>query len=129
MNAIRQIQQVRNHTVLVHLPEDFPAKSVEVIIFPTTELPIKSKKTKTDKVLAAVHHFFTMDTSQFTAAQRQTYDQACTIIRRGRDSGEPRILGLFAGLMQIADDFDAPLTDEDVFWGKSTNEYGISLEK
>ena len=36
---------------------------------------------------------------------------------------------LFEGLVQIAEDFDAPLADKNVFWGENTNEYGMILEQ
>ena len=129
MYAIRQIQQVHNHTVLVHLPTDFSTDRVEVIIFPiplsTAKLPVKLG----NEAPAGARRFLTMDTSQFTAVQRQAYNRACAIIRRGRSPDEPRILGLFAGLMEVADDFDAPLPDEEAFWGQGTDEFGMSLER
>ncbi|MEA3341973.1 MAG: hypothetical protein U9R15_18575, partial [Chloroflexota bacterium] len=90
--------------------------------------PLIASATEATTEMTAVRHFLTRDTSHLTAVQRRAYRRAHAIIRRGRRPDEPRILGLFAGLVQIADDFDAPLPDEDMFWGKSTNEYGMSLE-
>lgn len=127
MYTVHQIQQVKNRTVVVDLPQEFPLTNiVEVIILPATELITESEATTE---MAATHHFLTMDTSHFTAVQRRAYDRAYAIIRRGRRPDEPRILGLFEGLVQIADDFDAPLPDENMFWGESTNECGMSLER
>jgi hypothetical protein len=51
------------------------------------------------------------------AAQRQAYAQAYERLKQGRSADEPRVLGLFDGLGQISDDFDASLPDEDLFWG------------
>jgi len=128
MYAIRQVQRVRNHTVMVHLPKDFLTDRVEVIVLPAQPSSDELGATKANQVSADVHRFLTMDTSRFTAVQRQAYNRACAIIRQGRNSDEPRILGLFAGLVQIADDFDAPLVNEGMFWGADTDEYGASLE-
>lgn len=50
-------------------------------------------------------------------------------MQRGRQADEPRILGLFAGLAKVSDDFDAPLPDEDIFWGAETDENGVSMKK
>ena len=125
MYAIRQIQQARDRKIVVQLPEDFPTDSVEIIILPAT---LELREAEIDNVPADIHQFLTRDTSHFTADQRQAYDRVCTAIRRGRNPNEPRILGLFAGLMQVTDDFDAPLPDEDLFWGEGTDEYGMSLE-
>ena len=70
-----------------------------------------------------------LDVSQLTKAQRRAYKRTQALLQRGRQADEPRILGLFAGLAQVSDDFDAPLPDEDIFWGAETDEYGVSLKK
>jgi len=41
MKAIRQVKEVKNHQVLVRLPEDFGNKEVEVIIIPLNEIDKK----------------------------------------------------------------------------------------
>ncbi|MGB0388773.1 MAG: hypothetical protein ACPGWR_28470 [Ardenticatenaceae bacterium] len=132
MYAIREIQQVPDRTVIVHLPDDFPSERVEVIVLPapplTTKLPTKPKASNTIEVSDATHRFLTMDTSHFTVDQLQAYERACTIIKQGRRPDEPRIWGVFAGLIDIADDFDAPLPDQELFWGEGSDEYGMSLE-
>lgn len=123
MQAIRQIKVVKGRTVVVHLPDEFPATDqVEVIILPA---PSQAGGT----LLDAVEQFLTIDTSQFTEDQRRAYAQASVLVQKGRHLDEPRLLGLFAGLVQMADDFDAPLPDEELFWGRSTDEQGISLEQ
>jgi hypothetical protein len=79
-----------------------------------------------DEVEAEVGRFLSLDVSQWTAAQQQAYAQAKQAIQNGRQSNEPRILGLFSGLIEISDDFDAPLPDEAAFWGEETDEYGMT---
>ena len=41
MQAIRQILNVNSHLLRIHLPEDFEANKVEVIILPLEEQPAK----------------------------------------------------------------------------------------
>ncbi|MEA3475389.1 MAG: hypothetical protein U9R23_02940 [Candidatus Cloacimonadota bacterium] len=50
MKAIRQVKEVKNHQVLVRLPEDFGNKEVEVIIIPLNEID-KEKLSARDKFL------------------------------------------------------------------------------
>jgi hypothetical protein len=75
---------------------------------------------------AAIARFLTLDEAQLPAAQRQAYAQAYERLKQGRSADEPRILGLFDGLGQISDDFDAPLPDEDLFWGGLFVEQGLA---
>lgn len=49
------------------------------------------------------------------------------LLRKRQGSREPRELGLFREFVHIADDFDAPLPDEDAFEGTDTDEYGVKL--
>ena len=107
--AIRQVQQVRDRTVVVRLPQGFPTSHVEVIILPLRQPAAEPGAAEADDVPAGIRRFLTRDTSRFTAAQRRAYERVCAAIRQGRSPHEPRILGLFAGLIQVADDFDAPL--------------------
>ena len=37
MKALRQFLKVKNHSINIHLPDDFNAKEVEVIILPLEE--------------------------------------------------------------------------------------------
>jgi hypothetical protein len=74
----------------------------------------------------AVARFLTLDTSQFSAAQRRAYEEACAALKQGREAGDRRILGLFAGLGRISEDFDAPLPDESLFWGETSDANGLS---
>ncbi|RME63062.1 MAG: hypothetical protein D6790_05345 [Caldilineae bacterium] len=60
--------------------------------------------------------------------QRTAIESAHKTLLAGRAPDEPRRLGVFAGLVKVAEDFDAPLPDEDAWWGASTNEWGISTE-
>ncbi len=45
MQAIRQILNVNSHLLKIHLPDDFTANKVEVIILPMDEYPVKRNKT------------------------------------------------------------------------------------
>jgi len=129
MYAVRQIQHVQNGTVVVQLPKGFPSQSVEVIILPIQQTITSPNAVKQNEAQVAIHDFLTMDTSHFTPAQQQAYTRSCALIQQGRRPDEPRILGLFAGLGEIADDFNDPLPDEDLFWGEETDEYGMMLEQ
>jgi hypothetical protein len=113
MQVVRQIQKARDRKVVVHLPEDFPLGEVEVIILPAAgSATFVADRDVTHELSTAIAHFLTLDTSHFSATERQAYEQARETLKRGRRSGEPRILGLFVQLAQMADDFDDPLPDE-----------------
>ena len=102
MYTVYQIQRVKNRTVVVYLPQEFPlTNTVEVIILPVIEPTTEPEETIG---AAAIQHFLTLDTSCFTVAQQRAYDRASAIIRRGRSPDAPRILGMFEGLVQIAND-------------------------
>ena len=116
-DTLRQIQAVKNRSVVVHLPDTFPpSEQVEVIILPITPGDANDSL-----------NFFEIDTAQFTPAQLQAYERTSALIEQGRKLDEPRILGLFTGLIAVADDFDDPLPDEAIFWGETTDEDGLYL--
>jgi len=125
MQAVRQIVQVVDRRITIDLPSDFAAERVEVIVLPTEDA-IVSAATSLDP---SVGEFLALDTSAFNPTQMKAYERASMLLRRGRRPDEPRILGIFAGLVEVADDFDAPLPDEELWWGSETDEYGISLPK
>lgn len=130
MQAIRQIKRVKNRTIkiTVHLPEEFPTTDqVEVIILPAQSMAtgLSSKSEEQVNIINAVQHLLTLDTSHFTPEQQQAYERAKSLVQQGRLPHEPRILGLFEGLMEVSDDFDSPLPDEDLFWGEDTDETGL----
>ena len=77
-------------------------------------------------VNAELGRFLAQDVSQWTTEQQQAYARTKKMIENGRRPDEPRILGLFSGLIEVSDDFDAPLPDEDSFWGEETDEYGMT---
>jgi len=128
MYAIRQIQAIENGRVVVQLPEDFPAGQVEVII-----LPVQTANglayPKQGEANQALQRFLTLDTEHFTSDQQTAYQRACTILRKGRQQDEPRILGVFTGFVTSSADFDAALPDDivDLFYGSETDEVGVSL--
>lgn len=123
MQAIRQIAQVVDRRVTIDLPASFAAEQVEVIVLPA-EAAMNARVAFLDP---AVQEFLELDTSAFTPVQLDAYARASRLLRRGRRPDEPRIPGIFAGLVEVADDFDAPLEDEELWWGSETDEYGISL--
>ena len=132
MQAVLQIKAVKNRQVVVQLPEDFPLTDrVEVIILPAPSLEseiVSAQQEPEELETLVIPNFLAMDLAQFTSDQRQAYERLRKAIQTGPRPNEPRTLGLFEGLIQITEDFDAPLTDEDLFWGNSTDESGISLE-
>jgi hypothetical protein len=106
MQAIRQIVQVVDRRVTIELPEDFAGQQVEVIV-QATQPPVSGE----DAALApALRSFLELDTSAYTPAQREAYTRVVAQIHRGHQPGEPYPLGLFAGLVEVTDDFDAPLS-------------------
>lgn len=123
MQAIRQIAQVVGHRVTIELPSDFAAKTVEVIVL-SLEEATNGQATPLDP---AVQEFLELDTSAFTPQQLEAYERVVTHIHRERRADEPYPLGLFAGLVEITDDFDAPLLDEELWYGADTDEYGVSV--
>lgn len=134
MQVVRQIQKVLDRTLLVHLPMDFQAEHVEVIILPVqlqrgerSAEPFPGRQNN-HEVSAAIDDFMAAAPVYVTDDERAAYDRVCAVLRHGRRADEPRILGLFAGLLQISDDFDAPLADEDLYAGIYTDQYGLVSE-
>jgi hypothetical protein len=85
---------------------------------------------RAEKVMkTAVDQFLIREITEIPTEQRQVYEQARPIVKKGRQPGEPRILGAFAGLITTSDDFDAPLPDEALFLGEGTDEYGLTQEQ
>lgn len=129
MQALRQFHTAKNGTITIQLPADFPTSEVEVIVLP--KQPAKNgHHAEPDEGQAAIQQFLTMDTSHFTPEQVKAYERTSALLRKGRTPDEPRILDLFAGLIEVSEDFDAPLPDDiiDLFYGSETDEYGITLQ-
>jgi hypothetical protein len=104
--------------------KQLPADELLWLINRLTQRPQQIKPTPWQTLIAP---FLTLDISRFTPQQRQLYQQNCMLLSHERSPKEPRLLGLFSGLVTIADDFDAPLADEALFWGAETDEFGLSL--
>lgn len=123
MQAVRQFAKVVDHKVTVDLPVHFEARQVEIIV-----LPAEEAETLQDEPLdPVIKEFLELDTSDFTPEQKEAYDRVVAYIGQGRKEGDPYPLGLFAGFGHVSEDFDAPLPDEDLWYGSETDEYGISL--
>lgn len=57
MKAIRKIVEVKNHSITVSLPDDFDAKQVEVIIFPSSTNNYDIPQWQIDKVRERTDHY------------------------------------------------------------------------
>lgn len=127
--TLHQIHKVEDGKIVVHLPAEFTAREVEVTIVPigtADELPARTAGAE-----AVLQRLLALDTSHFTEQQKQAFERTLQLLQKERGPNEPRIAGLFEGLIEIADDFDAPLPDEELelFWGSETDEYGMTLQK
>lgn len=129
MEAVRQFHKVTNGTITIALPVDFSADEVEVIILPK-QSAVNGHVHQPDELEKAQQSFLAMDTSNFTPEQMQAFVQSCKRVLTHKP-GDPRLFGLYRGLIWVTDDFDAPLPDDiiDLFYGSETDEYGISLPR
>jgi hypothetical protein len=117
VQIIRAIQKVEDGKVILKLPAEFVGEEVEIIVLPVrsiTEPPVSAEPGD------AIQRFLQIDTSGFTQRQLDAYHHTCAQIRKGRKPGDPRILGLTGGLAELADDFNDPLPDEDLFYNGET---------
>jgi hypothetical protein len=130
MQALRQFHTAENGTITIQLPADFPTSEVEVIVLPK-QPTVNGSYPEPDEGQVAIQQFLAMDTSHFTPEQLKAYERTSALLRKGRKPNEPRILDLFAGLIEVSEDFDAPLPDDiiDLFYGSETDEYGITLQR
>lgn len=114
MQVIRTIQKVEHGKIVVDMPAEFAGEDVEVVVF--------SVRDSGDSALQhgalndVIQRFLQVDTSSFTSKQLEAYHRAYEQLRKGRRSDEPRILGLTGGLVELAEDFNRPLPDEDLFY-------------
>lgn len=125
MQAVRQVVRVIDRKVIIDLPAGFDAEQVEVIVLPAAQAEAEAAPDR-DPALA---EFLALDTSGYTPEQKAAHKRASALLRQGREADEPRILGIFEGLGSVADDFDDPLPDEELWWGSETDEYGITLKR
>ena len=134
MIALREIHKVENGRVTIHLPADFPAEQVEVIVLPVR--PASSALQKTvepqpdNEAIKSIESFLNMDTSHFSPDELKAYKRSAAILRKWFTDRESPSFGTFAGLVRIADDFDAPLPEEilALFDGSQTDPYGMSIQ-
>jgi hypothetical protein len=124
MTTLHQIHKVKDGKIVVHLPAEYNANEVEVIITPVKKGGSSTAHTAEEE---AIQHLLNLDTSHFTEAQKKAYQRTCQLLRQKRRPDEPRLLGLFEGLFEIGDDFNDPLPDEGSFWGEETDEYGMTI--
>ena len=69
-----------------------------------------------------------LDTSQMTDEQRAARERTLTLLAEKPQLDALPRLGIFDGLVDIADDFNDPLPDEEIYWGSLTDEFGVSLD-
>jgi hypothetical protein len=130
VTILHQNNPVKDPKIIVELPDTFPATSAEVIVVPwpqTQSPPLSAYMADRDEQTAVIHQFLTRDTTQFTVEQKEIYQRICEMLQQKQLADTPRIAGLFAGFVLATDDFDDPLPDEELFWGHSTDEYGVTL--
>lgn len=113
MQVIRTVQKVEGGKVTVDLPAEFAGEDVEIIVMPVRAITESTAWLEADE---AVERFLQLDTSSFTSKQLAAYRHAYEQIRKGRKPGEPRVLGLTSGLVELAEDFNSPLPEEDLFY-------------
>jgi len=123
MEAVRQFHKVMNGKITIELPVDFPADEVELIILPK-QPTVNGYVPQPDELEQARQSFLAMDTANFTPEQMQSFVQSCKRVLTYKP-GDPRLFGLYYGLIWVADDFDAPLPDDiiDLFYGSETDEW------
>lgn len=130
MNILHQIYPVKDQKIVVNLPDSFSATSAEVIVLPLPQAQspqILGQAIDRSEQTAVIRQFLARDITQFTIEQKEAYHQICQMLQQKLMTDSPRIPGLFAGFVQVADDFDDPLPDEEMFWGFGTDEYGVTL--
>jgi hypothetical protein len=115
MQVIRTIQKVEGGKVTLNLPAEFAGEDVEIIVLPLRSVSEPTKPVEAE-VGDAIQRFLQMDTSSFTPKQLGAYHHAYKLLRKRRSADEPRTLGLTGGLVELAEDFNSPLPDEDLFY-------------
>jgi len=114
MQVIRTIQKVEHGKIVVDMPSEFAGEDVEIIVFSVRDSG--ESAIQPGAVNDVIQRFLQIDTSSFTSKQLEAYHHAYEQLCKGRRSDEPRILGLTGGLVELAEDFDGPLPDEDLFY-------------
>jgi hypothetical protein len=118
IHAIHQVLPIKDRKIVVKLPDDFPAGHAEVIVKPALSATLGSSTISYDEDLEQdLDLFWSLDTTDFSPRQMQAYERLQALLRKRQSPHESRELGLFREFVRIADDFDAPLPDEDAFEG------------
>lgn len=117
MYAVRQVVRVEDQRIVLDL-SDFPAEYAEVIVLPAKavdwgangeQTPAESVTRETIRAIQA------LDTSQMTYEQRAARERTLSLLAEKPLPGAPRRLGIFDGLVEVAEDFNAPLPDEEIY--------------
>jgi len=131
MYAVRRVLRVKDSKIVLDLP-DFPSEYAEIIVLPTLK---PDQKTNGGIALAqsestqAINLIQAIDATHLTQKQMAARERTLALLAEKTLPGAPRRLGIFDGLVEIADDFNAPLPDEEIYWGSLTDEYGVNTDK
>lgn len=111
MYAVRQVVRVSDNKIVLDL-SDFPSEYAEVIVLPSNGTNWGanggqgSVESVTEQTIRAIQ---AMDTSQMSDAQRAARERTLRLLAEKPQPGAPPRLGIFDGLVEIAEDFNAPL--------------------
>ncbi len=131
MYAVRQVVRVEDQRIVLNL-YDFPAEYAEVIVLPAkatdwgTNGGHASVESTTEQTIRAIQ---ALDINLMTDAQRAARERTLALLAERPQPGAPPRLGIFDGLVEIADDFNDPLPDEEIYWGSLSDEYGMSVKR
>lgn len=112
---------------LLHSLGQLTAAELDQLAVHTNRLRSQKHKNGAD-VDPLLAHWEQMDTTNWTEPQLAAYRRIITTLKLPPEK-RGRQLGLCDGLIDIADDFDAPLPRdiEDLFWGSETDQFGMML--
>jgi len=131
MYAVRQVVRVENDKIVLDMA-DFPTEYAEVIVLPAkAEDRGKNGHSVSPESIAqeTIRVIQSLDTSRMTAIQQAARERTLALLAEKPQPGAPRRLGIFDGLVEIAEDFDDPLPDEEIYWGSLSDEYGTGVGK
>lgn len=131
MYAVRQVVRVADNKIVLDL-YNFPSEYAEVIVLPSNATnwgangEDASVELTTEQTIRAIQ---ALDMSQMTYEQRAARERTLRLLAEKPQPGAPPRLGIFDGLVDIAEDFNDPLPDEEIYWGALSDEFGTSIER
>lgn len=109
MNTFQQTLSVTNQRIVIDLPEGFKAQEVEVVR-PTNSYDLEERRNE------MVEHLLTWDVTDFSGEKLKAYQRLIVYYRNEFHPHVPPPEGLWSEFVWIADDFDAPMEDEDLWY-------------